>query len=444
MPSKRTYRATRIQSLDTTQLVERLPDGAPVVVGLDVAKHKMLVNLATGDNETLAVVRFQHPQQTGEFAGLLEELKRHGHRTEVALEPTGTYGDAIRHQLQRRDIPVYRVSTKHVSDATEVYDGVPSKHDAKDACVITWLHLMGRSAPWTADDELKRNLRSLVALRDVYDAPLRRTYNQLGALLARHFPEFEGLYDVRGRKTPLVLLAEFGSPAAIGETPVEDVAAVIRRASRRRPDRSDVEDLVQRAADTVGVPMVDGERELVRTLAKEAIRLLDARKVIDEKIKVAGAKAPAIASMRSVLGAVTAAVVVAHMGSPEDYGSAAAVEKAAGLNLTEHSSGKRKGGVHISKRGPARVRKYLFIAAMRLVQTDPIVRAWYRRRRAYTEEAKLRALLAVVRKLARALVHVARGAAFDASKLFDVRRLDLAVAEDSGASDELPDLAAVA
>ena len=31
MPSKRTYRATRIQSLDTTQLVERLPDGAPVV-----------------------------------------------------------------------------------------------------------------------------------------------------------------------------------------------------------------------------------------------------------------------------------------------------------------------------------------------------------------------------------------------------------------------------
>lgn len=425
MPSKRTYRAARIQSLDMPRLLERLPAGAPAVVGLDISKHKMLVNLATTDNETLKVVRFQHPAETRMFLDMLDELGRHGHRPVVVMEPTGTYGDAIRHQLQRRDIPVFRVSTKHVSDAKEVYDGVPSKHDAKDACVITWLHLMGRSAVWAEDAELKRNLRSLVALRDVYDVPLLRIYNQLEALLARHYPEFESFYELRNRKTPLAMLATFGSPAAIAEAPIEEVAAVICRVSRRALNRNEIEQFVKAAADSVGVPMVDGERELVRELAKEAIRLLDARKEVDDKIKAVGAPEPAITSMRSVLGAVTAAVIVAHMGSPGDYDSAAAFEKAAGLNLTEHSSGKQKSGLHIGKRGPARVRKYLFIAAMRLVQTDPIVRAWYVRRRAFTEEAKLRALLAVVRKLTRALVHVARGEPFDASKLFDVRRLNL-------------------
>jgi hypothetical protein len=53
------------------------------------------------------------------------------------------------------------------------------------------------------------------------------------------------------------------------------------------------------------------------------------------------------------------------------------------------------------------------------------VRAWYQRRRGYTEDSKQRAIVAVMRKLVRALFHVARGEAFDETKLFDVRRLDL-------------------
>jgi hypothetical protein len=41
----------------------------------------------------------------------------------------------------------------------------------------------------------------------------------------------------------------------------------------------------------------------------------------------------------------------------------------------------------------------------------------------YTEQSKVRAVVAVMRKLLRAAFYVARGSAFDASKLFDVRRL---------------------
>ena len=41
--------------------------------------------------------------------------------------------------------------------------------------------------------------------------------------------------------------------------------------------------------------------------------------------------------------------------------------------------------------------------------------------------AKVRAVVAVMRKLVMALWHVARGAEFDARKLFDVRRLEVEV-----------------
>jgi len=108
--------------------------------------------------------------------------------------------------------------------------------------------------------------------------------------------------------------------------------------------------------------------------------------------------------------------------------------KAAGLNLTEHTSGRQ--GQHgpddqtpprsISKRGSSRARKYLFMAAQRHIQRCPIARAWYQHKvdqhRGCKKPRKV-ALVAMMRKLIGALYHVGRGADYDGSKLFDVQRL---------------------
>ncbi|MCZ7677959.1 MAG: hypothetical protein M5U28_03920 [Sandaracinaceae bacterium] len=59
--------------------------------------------------------------------------------------------------------------------------------------------------------------------------------------------------------------------------------------------------------------------------------------------------------------------------------------------------------------------------------------AWYRARGGYRADRKLIALVAVMRKLARALWHVARGAAFDSTKLVDARALGYAPRTESPA-----------
>jgi len=97
-------------------------------------------------------------------------------------------------------------------------------------------------------------------------------------------------------------------------------------------------------------------------------------------------------------------------------------------NLVESSSGTNphaadRASRRISKRGPGIVRKYLFLAAMRLVQTDPVAKAWYQQRRAFQGGHKIKALIAIERKLCRALFHVAKGQPFDVNRLFDTRRL---------------------
>jgi hypothetical protein len=64
------------------------------------------------------------------------------------------------------------------------------------------------------------------------------------------------------------------------------------------------------------------------------------------------------------------------------------------------------------------------MAVLRLLCCDRVIVAWYLRRKAHKADVALKAVIAVMRKLARALWHVARGASFDPKKLVDVRRLD--------------------
>ena len=116
----------------------------------------------------------------------------------------------------------------------------------------------------------------------------------------------------------------------------------------------------------------------------------------------------------------------ANVGSALDYANPASYLKSLGLNLKERSSGELKGYLALTKRGSAVARRYLYFAALRLIRDDPIVRAWYRRKINRDGGLKQKAIIAVMRKLGKALWHVARGEPFDAGRLFDVARLDLA------------------
>lgn len=114
------------------------------------------------------------------------------------------------------------------------------------------------------------------------------------------------------------------------------------------------------------------------------------------------------------------------MGSPVDYASATSYVKAMGLNLKEKSSGKFKGQLKITKRGASIVRMYLYFVAMRMVKSDPVVRAWYEKKvRRDGGKLKMKALIAIMRKLAKALWYVGQGEVFDPSRLFNQATLEL-------------------
>jgi transposase len=131
-------------------------------------------------------------------------------------------------------------------------------------------------------------------------------------------------------------------------------------------------------------------------------------------------------SIAPAVGATTAAVLVTEVGDPCKFPSSRAYLKAYGLNLKEKSSGKYQGRLRITKNGSGRARQYLWLAVSRWRKKDAIVQAWYEAKVKRDGGSRARAVVALMRKLVKALFHIARGAQMDTQRLFDTTRLRIA------------------
>ena len=88
------------------------------------------------------------------------------------------------------------------------------------------------------------------------------------------------------------------------------------------------------------------------------------------------------------------------------------------MNLKEKSSGQHKGQIKITKRGSGPARRDLYLATRRLINHNEIISTWYEKKvQARGGRHKLKIVVALMRKLSRALWYVARGQAFDARRL---------------------------
>ena len=415
---KHVYRALHYQKVDWSTLTEVAPDER-VVLGIDVAKTTMYAVAMDARRQVLITFKWDLLSESRQLIGLLCRLPLTG--LQCAMEPSGTYGDPLRELLWEAGVPVFRVNPKRSHDFTEVYDGVPSSHDAKAAALVAYLHWAEMSEPWPRREEGERALVAAVRTMTAFDAQLEQGRNRLEAQLARHWPELLQLMELDGA-VMLELLMEFGSPSAVSEQE-EEAAELMRRIGGRFLKPEKVESVLASARSSLGVPMVAEESRALAELARETRRLRRSAKQARHRVESLARRQISVRRMGEVVGLATAAVLVATAGNPTAYPNAASWLKSLGLNLKERSSGTHKGRLSITKRGPGLARKYQFLAVLRWLKDQPLARAWYERKVGRDGGLSRKALVALMRKSAGALWWVARGAPFDPEKLFDRSRL---------------------
>jgi len=397
--------------------------GARLVFAVDVAKVDMVAAIAGDDGRVLNTIAWKAPSENAAVLGILQAFRAAGFLVEVAMEPSGTYGDVLQYHLEKDGFPIFMVSGKRTYDARELYDGVPSLHDAKSAAIIARLHLEGLSKPACAPCPERRQLHAAITIMELHQRRYLQLVGNLESWLARHWPELPALVDLTAASL-MALLARIGGPADVAAQRSE-AEKLLHGISRGLMDKEKITAILDSAGPSVGVPLMGMERNALMEIAAEAHRALRAFKGAKTELEKLAAPTPA-AAMAPVIGRTTAAIVYTDVGDANLYSSAGSFVKAMGMNLKEKSSGTIKGQIKITKRGSSRVRHYLWLAVFRWIQKDPIANAWYERKVKRDGGKSSRAAVALMRKLAKALYYVGRGAPFESSKLFDVRRLELA------------------
>jgi transposase len=420
MQKSRAYRATKIKQVSVEHVLADSPAGA-VHVGLDVGKEEIYAVVRWSDGRYGRPWKALNPSEVDVLVETLRKISAR-HSLTAAMESTGTYGDVLRARLGQAGLVLHRVSGKAASDYAEVFDGVPSQHDGKDAAVIAELAAYGKSRPWPYHEptETDAELAYWVDWLDMQQRIQMMWIGRLEGLLARHWPEATRVVELASM-TLLNALAYYGGPAPLAADP--EAVRRLKAWAHGRAAGERAERVLAAAVRTAGTRQ--GTRDILRIRQYATLALAARRetKQAQRRLQELAGDLEIVQRLAGVVGLGTACVLWVALGDPRNYPCGAAYRKALGLNLKERSSGKYKGRIKISKRGPGNARRWMFFAALRQVM-QPDVRRWYEAKKAKDNNHGKKAVIAVARKLALALYSVAvRGERFEAWRLFPGRSI---------------------
>lgn len=397
--SKRSYRGVLVKHVEVTSVLSRLGAGS-LWVGMDIGKSEVFVVVRDSAGLFERPWKVKLPFEIPELVSRLNVLQEQCGVT-IVMESTGTYGEALRQSLTDAGLAVRRVRSQATSDYAEIFDGVPSQHDGKDAAMLAELGAIGKSAAWPskaiteATAELKAQVQWLTAQQSIWQT----WQGRLEGLISKYWPEATGVMSLQS-VTLLRVLREYGGPRGLAS----DAKGAQKLAlwGRQKVTAPKIATLLSSARDTLGVRMTLAEEAYVRRCAQAAFdagrEMQQARR---ELTRLASGNS-VLERMSESVGACTACVLFATLGNPQDYHCGAAYRKAMGLNLKERSSGQHQGQLKITKRGPSAARRWLFFAALRHAQSGP-VRSWFEAKKKKDKDRGLGAVVAIMRKVALAV-----------------------------------------
>lgn len=347
----------------------------------------------------------------------------------VGMEPTGHYWFNFAQFLKDSGIRIVLVNPFHVKRSKELDDNNPTKNDRKDPKTIAMLVKDGRYQVPYVPEGLYSELRTAMETRWHIVQGLNAIGNRVKRWLSIYFPEFSKVFSAWEGKGALIVLKEFPTPEKVLQKGVDGIAARWRKDKLRPLGLKRAMRLVEAAKNSVGV------REGLRA-AETSLRMLLAeyemkKQQLEEIMVLVEELIYQIPGIKEVLkikgiGLVTAAGLMAEVGDLSRFDHPKQIQKLAGLNIRENSSGKHKGKTTISKRGRRRLRALLFQGIMPVVAKNPEFRRLhqYYTTRAQNPLKKKQSLILLCCKLIRIIfVLMKKQVAYDPQKMMnDIQR----------------------
>jgi transposase len=379
-----------------------------LIVGVDIGSVSHTAYLTTISGKNLGSLRFFNNRRGfDELWSLIMRAKQNGGCRDILLgfESTGSYGEPLQHYLLQKPVKLVQVNPMHTKRAKDICDNSPLKSDDKDSRVIADIIRLGRWISLVVPEGVKADLRVLTRIREKHVRDLTVEYNQLRHQHGRIFPEFCGIIRDIKCKTAQYLIAKYPTPEDYDFLRVEELCDELRKVSRGKFGKKQAEALRDAANSSIGI------KEGIRSILFDIRGILSKLKLmngllaeVEDEIRMKLEKVPESKNILSIkgIGVITAAGIIGEVADFSCFRTSSEVQKFAGLNLFEISSGLHKGQVHITKVGRALLRKILYFAALNTVRKGGIMHDYYDRLTS-RGMVKTKALIAVARKLLRTI-----------------------------------------
>lgn len=288
----------------------------------------------------------------------------------VGMEPTGHYWFNLGHFLKNIDIRLVLVNPFHVKRSKELDDNSQTKNDRKDPKTIAKLVIDGRYSEPYIPEGIYSDLRIAMGMRESLSKNLNMIKNRVTQWLDKYFPEFNDVFSDWEGKAALIALREFSTPEKVLSTGVQQIIIAWRKEIKRAVGVKRAVKLIEAAKTSIGIKegLRMAEKELMSNLEQYDLYLRQYEQ-LEKEIEELALQVPGVKEMLTIkgVGIITAAGFIAEVGDIGRFIHPSQIQKLAGFNLIENSSGKHKGKTTISKRGRSRLRALLFRVIMPLV-----------------------------------------------------------------------------
>lgn len=371
-------------------------------LGIDIAKNTHVASLIDEKGKNI-FKGFSFSNSTDGGKSLLDIIKKHVEFSDVTvgMEATGHYWLSIYSFLYDYDFhSIHVINPIQIDGWRKGTEVRKRKNDIIDSVLIADLIRYGDFVETSLSNEDLFSLRNICRMRNYLVQSTGDLKRKIICVLDQVFPEYQSIFSNTFGTTSKQLLLDFSSPADFEELSVDVLTETLQTLSRKKIGHPTAEKLINAAKNSFGVTFSKESFTFQLKLLIEQIKFIEGQiKDCEDKIKELMDKINSPITTIPGFGPVLGAIVISEFGDINRFDKPSQLVAYAGIDATVSQSGEYEGTHNVmSKRGSPYLRKALFQAALVASNSDPVLKAYYQKKRAEGKHHKT-CIGAVARKL---------------------------------------------
>lgn len=371
-------------------------------LGIDIGKNTHVASVLDDSGKIIFKAHsFKNTTEGG--ISLLDAFKKHSlftHNLSIGMEATGHYWLALYSFLTKNGFSVSVINPIQTDGWRKGTEIRKRKTDIIDSILIADLMRYGSFVEASISDENILSLRNLSRFRSYLADSIADLKRKIICLLDQIFPEYESVFSNVFGSTSKELLLEYSYPADYEDISIDSLSELVSKLSRKQYGSEKANELINAAKTSFGITFCrDSFSFQLRALLNQMMFIEKQVKETESEIKrlleVINSPITTIPGIGQILGAT----ILGEIGDISRFSHPSKLVAYAGIDASVSQSGQFNSTNNtMSKRGSPYLRRALFQAAFVASNKDPVLRAFYLKKRSEGKH-HLTCLGAVSRKL---------------------------------------------